>query len=123
MDLTKSAGPPRAFLLRCAVIARRALVRRSPPSGEGGCDEAIHRASFRDGASAPDPEPRDSGFDALHRPGMTAVANAYRASYLMCYKDRMFPDRQTIASRVVLDDRSRLPWRFFGRLTTAALAA
>jgi hypothetical protein len=23
----------------------------------------------------------------------------------------------------VLDDRSRLPWRFFGRLTTAALAA
>ena len=27
----------------------------------------------------------------------------------------MFPDRQTIASRVVLDDRSRLPGRFFGR--------
>jgi hypothetical protein len=25
--------------------------------------------------------------------------------------------------RIVLDDRSRLPWRFFGRLTTAALAA
>src|ERR1700689_2112013 len=25
-----------------AVIARSALVRRSPPSGEGGCDEAIH---------------------------------------------------------------------------------
>jgi hypothetical protein len=24
--------------------------------------------------------------------------------------------------RIVLDDRSRLPWRFFGRLTTAALA-
>jgi hypothetical protein len=35
----------------------------------------------------------------------------------------MFPDRRTIKSRVVLDDRSRLPWRFFGRLTTAALAA
>ena len=29
---------------RCfPVIARSALVRRSPPSGEGGCDEAIHR--------------------------------------------------------------------------------
>ena len=28
--------------------------------------------SFRDGASAPDPESRDSGFDASHRPGMTA---------------------------------------------------
>jgi hypothetical protein len=25
-----------------SVIARSALVRRSPPSGEGGCDEAIH---------------------------------------------------------------------------------
>src|SRR5258708_1416817 len=28
--------------------------------------------SFRDGALAPDPESRDSGFDATHRPGMTA---------------------------------------------------
>jgi hypothetical protein len=54
---------------------------------------------------------------------MTVVANAYRAEYLMCYKVSMFSDRQIIASRVVLDDRSRLPWRFFGRLTTAALAA
>src|SRR5437660_9644497 len=27
--------------------------------------------SFRDGALAPDPESRDSGFDASHRPGMT----------------------------------------------------
>jgi hypothetical protein len=34
----------------------------------------------------------------------------------------MFSDRHTIACRIVLDDRSRLPWRFFGRLTTAALA-
>jgi hypothetical protein len=35
----------------------------------------------------------------------------------------MFSDRPTICARVVLDDRSRLPWRFFGRLTTSALAA
>jgi hypothetical protein len=35
----------------------------------------------------------------------------------------MFPEHTTIVSRVVLDDRSRLPWRFFGRLTTSALAA
>ena len=28
-----------------SVIARSALVRRSPPSGEGGCDEAIHLSS------------------------------------------------------------------------------
>jgi hypothetical protein len=35
----------------------------------------------------------------------------------------MFPDRQIKTARIVLDDRSRLPWRFFGRLTTAALIA
>src|SRR5437667_10591672 len=29
--------------------------------------------SFRDGALAPDPESRDSGFDAAHRPGMTIL--------------------------------------------------
>jgi len=51
---------------------------------------------------------------------MTAV---YRAYTPVCYKAGMFRDRQTIVSRVVLDDRSRLPWRFFGRLTTSALAA
>jgi hypothetical protein len=39
-----------------------------------------------------------------------------------CYMDGMF-HRPTIAARIVLDDRSRLPWRFFGRLTTAALTA
>jgi hypothetical protein len=32
---------------------------------------------------------------------------------------KMFPDRP--ARLIVLDDRSRLPWRFFGRLTTAGL--
>jgi len=42
---------------------------------------------------------------------------------ITCYIANMFQYRQTIACRVVLDDRSRLPWRFFGRLTTAALAA
>jgi hypothetical protein len=31
--------------------------------------------------------------------------------------------RPPMTARVVLDDRSRLPWRFFGRLTTAALDA
>ncbi len=39
----------------------------------------------------------------------------------------MVPDSYEVAhrrgTRIVLDDRSRLPWRFFGRLTTAALAA
>src|ERR1043166_4719990 len=37
-----------------------------------------------------------------------------------CYMDVMF-SRPTMTARIVLDDRSRLPWRFFGRLTTAAL--
>jgi hypothetical protein len=40
-----------------------------------------------------------------------------------CYMDGMFPNRPITAARIVLDDRSRLPWRFFGRLTTAALTA
>jgi hypothetical protein len=40
-----------------------------------------------------------------------------------CYMDGMFPNRPITAARIVLDDRSRLPWRFFGRLTTAALDA
>src|ERR1700738_5220520 len=31
-------------------------------------------SSFRDGALAPDPESRDSGFDAGHRPGMTPLS-------------------------------------------------
>jgi hypothetical protein len=36
------------------------------------------RPSFRDGALAPDPESRDSGFDASHRPGMTTLSFAAR---------------------------------------------
>jgi hypothetical protein len=35
----------------------------------------------------------------------------------------MFHHRPITTARIVLDDRSRLPWRFFGRLTTAALDA
>jgi hypothetical protein len=38
----------------------------------------------------------------------------------MCYKDKMFPDRQIIASPIVIDDRCRLPGRFFGRFATSA---
>lgn len=41
----------------------------------------------------------------------------------MCYIDAMFPDRFITVARVILDDRSRLPWRFFGRLTTSAIVA
>jgi hypothetical protein len=33
----------------------------------------------------------------------------------------MLPVRSQPCARIVLDDRSRLPWRFFGRLTTSAL--
>ena len=32
----------------------------------------VRGSSFRDGALAPDPESRDSGLDASHRPGMTS---------------------------------------------------
>jgi hypothetical protein len=37
--------------------------------------------------------------------------------------DEMFSGREMMTAPVVLDDRRRLPWRFFGRLTTAALTA
>jgi len=32
----------------------------------------------------------------------------------------MLTDRHILASRVVIDDRSRLPGRFFGRFATSA---
>jgi hypothetical protein len=54
---------------------------------------------------------------------MTVVQSDIAPKYRLCYRIEMFKDHQTIASRVVLDDRSRLPWRFFGRLTTSALTA
>jgi hypothetical protein len=41
------------------------------PSSLRRSDEAFQTPSFRDGVPAPDPESRDSGFDALHRSGMT----------------------------------------------------
>ena len=53
---------------------------------------------------------------------MTAAKTHIALRYLMCYITGMFPDRQTIAVRIVLDDRSRLPGRFFGRFTTSGLA-
>src|SRR6266700_3785978 len=38
--------------------------------------------SFRDGALAPDPESRDSGFDASQRPGMTASPSIHLHIFL-----------------------------------------
>jgi len=35
----------------------------------------------------------------------------------------MVPDRKNLCAPIVLDDRSRLPWRFFGRRTTTDLLA
>src|SRR6202051_1698784 len=39
----------------------------------------VKAPSFRDGALAPDPESRDSGFDASHRPGMTVQSLPHHA--------------------------------------------
>src|SRR5437667_7121733 len=49
---------------------------RYAPQGEGtrrsiDLVRSSGKPSFRDGALAPAPESRDSGFDASHRPGMT----------------------------------------------------
>jgi hypothetical protein len=82
--MTKSAGPPRAFLLP-VVIARST------------CDEAIQ--SY-----------------LLQKTGLLRFARNDSMT-------GMFHHRPITAARIVLDDRSRLPWRFFGRLTTAALDA
>ena len=69
-----------------------------------------------------DPESRDSGSGAAHHPGMTLQCisrfDTSCAIRLRC-SEIAKPSRR----RVVLDDRSRLPWRFFGRFTTSALAA
>src|SRR5262249_50566811 len=48
--------------------------------GHGGFLPEHFQASFRDGAQAPDPEPRDSGFDASHRSGMTLRVTSSVAS-------------------------------------------
>jgi hypothetical protein len=54
-------------------------------------------------------------------PGMTAFTNAYRASKIACYIGAMVLDQTSIACRrVVIDDRCRLPGRFFGRFATSA---
>jgi hypothetical protein len=55
-------------------------------------------------------------------PRFFVAARLHCRRRVTCYMDRMFLDQIT-AARIVLDDRSRLPWRFFGRLTTAALTA
>jgi len=60
-------------------------------------------------------------FDAPRNDGGTKRISRFHPSCVIW--PGMFQDRPTIACRVVLDDRSRLPWRFFGRLTTSALAA
>jgi hypothetical protein len=41
----------------------------------------------------------------------------------VCYEAEVVPDQtSTICRRVVIDDRSRLPGRFFGRFTTSAMS-
>jgi hypothetical protein len=76
MDLAKSAGSPRAFLLRHAYV-------------------------------------RNTGANRL----IVATAGPV-------LENTMVPDQTSIAcqfaARIVIDDRCRLPGRFFGRFTTSA---
>src|ERR1700732_3205343 len=56
--------------MRCFPMAGFA----TPPScGSVWSDDQDIGPSFRDGALAPDPESRGSGFDATHHPGMTLL--------------------------------------------------
>jgi hypothetical protein len=52
---------------------------------------------------------------------MTGVLDQYRTSESACYIRAMVLDQTSIACRrVVIDDRCRLPGRFFGRFATSA---
>jgi hypothetical protein len=52
---------------------------------------------------------------------MTAFPNTYRTSKIACYIGAMVLDQTSIVCRrVVIDDRCRLPGRFFGRFATSA---
>jgi hypothetical protein len=54
---------------------------------------------------------------------MTLITNAYRAAKIACYIGAMVLDQTSNACRrVVIDDRCRLPGRFFGRFATSATA-
>jgi len=75
--LCQAAGPAAGRYLHHRSVAGhldllslgyRAVVPAADPRRRG-----VKRLSFRDGALAPDPESRDSGLDASHRPGMRAA--------------------------------------------------
>ena len=74
LDASRNRGRPGADRLRRAAPRSRRAARgnrRVPVEYPGGVNSR-QTSSFRDGAPAPNPESRDSGFDAAHRPGMTA---------------------------------------------------
>jgi hypothetical protein len=54
------------------------------------------------------------------------MANAYQPRIgetgRQCYMAGMFPDLHQLMARIVIDDHSRLPGRFFGRFTTGVAA-
>ena len=67
----------------------------------------------------------EGGLGGLRRISAATLARLSARSAL-CYKVEWFQTAEMAhqrGMRIVLDDRSRLPWRFFGRLTTAALTA
>jgi hypothetical protein len=60
----------------------------------------------------------------LSSPGKAAAHRSIVAVAAAVLENRMVPDQTSIASRlvapIVIDDRSRLPGRFFGRFATSA---
>src|SRR5207237_9738449 len=79
--------------------AEKTVRHPGPRSGDAACHqpavdqgedgEVTALLSFRDGAQAPDPESRDSGFDAAHRPGMTVLVTGSASSGARAAKSRM----------------------------------
>ncbi len=99
----------------------RATDRPRPPSASNRC--APHRLAFRNGPAHAGPFSFARGLTPASRSdgGDKRIS---RLRYVLCYKAGMVPDQTSMAckrvERVVIDDRSRLPGRFFGRFTTSA---
>src|ERR1019366_3664938 len=71
VDVASSVGPPNIMVPR--QIGEIFRPQRPSWRYSTGRSLSVGLLSFRDGASALDPESRDSGLDAMHRPGMTEI--------------------------------------------------
>ena len=79
------------------------MVSKGLTEGAGGGQAGVFRGPgvIPGRLAEPNPEPRDSGFDASHRPGMTVVV-AGRSYFAFCSFVTVYPDAASSASNVTL---------------------